>query len=94
MIELYRPVDCLTCIDIEVALKEMVVAHKIMIVSEDDTPDCLPANTPLPALKDNGEIITGQPAITAHLKELEEFVAEWRRFQSDACYIDDDGETC
>ena len=32
MIELYRSIDCSTCADIEAALKEMVVAHKVIVV--------------------------------------------------------------
>lgn len=94
MIELYRPHECSACADIEMALKEMVVAHKIVIVAANQKPEGLPLGTPLPALKDNGQIITGQAAITAHLQALEEFVAAWQRFQSDACYIGENGKAC
>jgi len=94
MIELYRSIDCSTCAEIEAALKEMVVAHKVITVEAEEEYEALPTDTPLPALKDNGKIITGQRAIAAYLKELEQFVADWRRFQSDACYIDDEGEVC
>jgi hypothetical protein len=94
MIELYRPDDCLTCADIELALKEMVIAHKVITVAANQQPEGLPPKTPLPALKDNGQIIAGQAAISARLRELEEFVTAWQRFQSDACYIDDQGKAC
>jgi hypothetical protein len=47
----------------------------------------------LPAIRDNGQMINGPAAISAYLKDLEKFVADWRRFQSDSCYIDD-GEVC
>lgn len=94
MIELYRAIDCSTCTEIEEALKEMVVAHKVITVEAGQEYESLPVETPLPALKDNGRIITGQAAIAAYLKELERFVADWRRFQGDACYIDDEGEVC
>ena len=89
MIKFYRPVDCAACAEIEAALQEMVIAHQVIVVEPDEQ-----LNFPVPALKDNGQIFSGQQAIAAHLRELEKTVADWRRFQSDACYIDDDGEVC
>ena len=95
MIEFYRPADdCSNCTDIEAALEEMVIAHKIITVNHVQKAEALPPGTPLPALKDNDKFITGHNAITAHIKELEKFVETWRKFQSDACYIDDNGEAC
>ena len=94
MIELYRSIDCLACTEIEAALKEMVVAHKVIAVEAGQKNEALPVDTPLPALKDKNRIISGQTAITAYLKELEKFVSDWRRFQGDACYVDDEGEIC
>jgi hypothetical protein len=94
MIELYRPVECAICAEIEAALKEMVVAHKVIVVEKNQNSEILPPETPLPALKENGQIISGQGAIVAHLQELEKFVANWRRFQADSCYLDDDGRMC
>ncbi len=94
MIELYRPTNCPTCAGIVSALKELVVAHKIIVVEPGQQPDTLAADTPLPAIRDEGQIISGQEAITTYLWELEKIVADWRRFQSDACYIDDNGDTC
>jgi hypothetical protein len=88
MIELFRPVDCPDCADIEAILQELVVAHKVIVV-EPGYPD-----TPLPALRENGRTISGRAAITAYLKDLEEFVADWQRFQSDVCYIDANGQVC
>jgi hypothetical protein len=94
MIEFYRPADCENCEIIEEALTEMVIAHKVIVVEPGQPPKGLPAGTPLPALVDNGQIFTGSAELAAHLKELEKVVADWPRFQSDACYIDDDGEVC
>lgn len=89
MIELYRPPECPTCAEIEAALKEMVIAHKVIVI-EPGRPAAQPAPAvPLPALKENERVISGQAAITAYLKELEAFVAGWQRFQSDACYCDE-----
>lgn len=94
MIELYRPVDCKQCADIEAALKEMVLAHRVIIVEGEQPPEALPISTPLPAIKDEGQIITGQTAIQAHLKELERIAFEWRKYQADACYIHENDFYC
>lgn len=94
MIEFYRPADCAPCEEIEAALKEMVLAHKVIVVEPGQHPKALDPDTSLPALKDNGRVISGQAAIRTHLEELEKVVADWRRFQGDACYIDDEGEVC
>lgn len=92
MIEFYRPVDCDMCTDVEEALKAMVIAHKVVTVSAHEMPASLPPGTPLPAIKDSREIITGQADINEHIKKLEKFVERWRKYQSDACYICEDDE--
>ena len=94
MIELYRPIHCPDCIKIEETLQELVVAHKIIMLESGQTTAALTPNTPLPAIKDEGQIITGQAAIEAYLVRLEKIVADWRRFQSDACYIDENRGVC
>ncbi len=94
MIKLYRPSDCPSCADIETALQELVVAHKVIVVEAGQPLPELRSDVALPALKDNGRTISGASAIAAYLKELEKFVAAWQRFQSDSCYLDDEGQTC
>ncbi|MBE7549610.1 MAG: hypothetical protein HS126_00845 [Anaerolineales bacterium] len=94
MIKLYRPSDCPACTDIEATLQELVVAHQIIMIEEDKLRNDLGQEIALPAINDNGQIISGPAAISAYLKELENFVADWRRFQSDSCYIDDNGQAC
>lgn len=89
MIKLYRPSDCPACADIEAVLQELVVAHQVITVEEDKLRNDLSSEVVLPAIKDNGQIISGSAAISAYLKELEKFVADWRRFQSDSCYTDE-----
>lgn len=94
MIKLYRPRDCPACADIEATLQELVVAHRVITVEEDKLQNDLDPEVALPAINDNGQIISGLAAISAYLKELEKFVADWQRFQSDSCYIDDNGQPC
>ncbi len=93
MIELYRKNDSPRSENIEAKLKELVVAYKVVIVEGSDADPVLAAlgeRVTLPALKDDGKVISGLPAIRAHLEQLEEFVVLWRKFQSDACYCDED----
>ena len=94
MIKLFRTVDCSLGADFQDALQDMVIAHEVIVVDRDQVLAVLPPETPLPALSDNGRLITGRAEIEEHLKQLEQFVADWRRFQSDACYINEDGEIC
>jgi glutathione S-transferase len=94
MIKLYRPSQCPGCADIEAALQEMVVAHQVVVVKAGQTPNELNPAVPLPAIQDNGQIISGPGAISRYLQELQKFVADWQRFQSDSCYLDDEGQSC
>jgi len=94
LIEFYRPAHCPDCHKIEEALKELVVAHKIITLEPGQSASTLTPHTPLPAIKDEGRVITGRAAIDAYLVDLEKIVAHWRRFQGDACYIDDNGDVC
>lgn len=94
MIEFYRPVECQTCGEFEDALKEMVIAHRVVTVKAKQLPDSLPAETHLPAIKDDEKIIMGEAEIKVYLEELKKVVADWRKFQGDACYIDEDGQVC
>ena len=94
MIKLYRPADCPACADIEAALKELVVAHQVIVVEAGQAVADLSPEVTLPAIRENGRTVSGPGAISTYLKELEKFAADWRRFQSDSCYLDDDGQTC
>lgn len=90
MIELYRPIDCPACAEIEAALEELVLARKIITVEPNQQPNGLPVGTALPAIKDEGQIISDPAAIKEYLKELERIAHEWRKYQSDSCYIHED----
>jgi hypothetical protein len=92
MITLYRPPDDPWADEIEEALDEMVIAYETTsIPDEADRPADVPA---LPALRDDGEVITGADDLREHLDHLRELMADWDRFQSDACYVEDDGTIC
>jgi hypothetical protein len=92
MITLYRRPDGEEADEIQAALDEMVVAYETeTIEGEAARPDDVPT---LPALRDDGDVITGAEALREHLDHLRELMAEWDRFQSDACYVDGEGTVC
>jgi len=74
-------------IDVENQLVALVVAHTVTVSD--------PASVPvgLPAMED-GRTWVPAAELPSHVRELTRLVGEWRRFQSDACYIEDDGSVC
>ena len=91
MVTLYRTPDCPGCLAIQSVLKELVLAHHVVVADPSDLPAALPQGTHLPVLVDEGVIYQGREAILAHLEELESFKELWDKFQSDACYCDEEG---
>lgn len=78
--------------EIQTALEELVVAHTVEIVPA--APDAAAGVTTLPAIVDGERTICGDEALHAYLDELAAWMRDWRKYQSDTCYIDEDGETC
>ena len=87
MIEVHvSPVERSTT-EIEAALVDLVVAHRV--VTSDG------ANVPvqLPAVFEGGRWY-GTDELGDYVTELRSTVALWRKYQSDACYVEDDGSIC
>jgi hypothetical protein len=78
-----------TSLDIEVEerLQDLVVAYSVEVT------DAAAAPVELPAVFDSGRWVAA-PELSTYIGELGHTVALWRKFQSDACYIDDDGSVC
>lgn len=92
MITLYRPPDDAWADETEETLDKMVIAYETKTVDgEEPLPDAIPE---LPALRDEGQLVTGEASLRAHLDDLGDLMADWDRFQSDACFIEDDGSIC
>jgi len=92
MITLYRRPDDTRADEVQNALDEMVIAYETESVTSETA---LPSDVPeTPALRDDGEVVTGETALQTHLEELRTLMNDWDRFQSDACYIEDDGTVC
>ncbi|GAB4235431.1 MAG: hypothetical protein Kow00109_08690 [Acidobacteriota bacterium] len=71
-------------------LEELVLAHEVVRV--DGNPR---GGEPAPPyLVDGRRLVVGSAAISRYLDVLEREADEWRKFQSDACYLEDDGSVC
>ncbi len=93
MIVLYRQEKSAEGTALELALRELVAAHRVELVRPEHP---LPApldGKRLPAIVDGERVVYGD-ALPGYLAELAHELAEWRKYQVDACYVDDDGETC
>ncbi len=92
MLTLYRKPNCPRCASIQEALEQLAIKHKVVEVSDAaELPGELTEGR-LPALVDEDGTFQGAGAIADHLQELDEFKKLWYKYQSDACYCDDDGE--
>jgi hypothetical protein len=94
MITFYRTEHNKLADRVDEALDDMVIAHKTVVVAnENELPDSAKEHT-LPVLLDNGDTVSGEEELKARLKELKRIMDLWDKFKSDACYIDDDGTIC
>lgn len=81
MITVRVPVESDEADSIRALLDELVVAYAVV---EGGT---------AVAIEDGDRRVTGE-AIPGYLAELGDFVAQWRKFQTDTCYLEDDGSIC
>ena len=91
MITLYRKSGCGFCDEIEDELKDLVIRFDVINVEEQKD---FPVEITLPAIKDDDRMVSGYEDIKQYMTGLKKFVELWRKYQVDACYIDDDEETC
>jgi glutaredoxin len=92
MITLYRVAQCDTCDEVQETLRELVVAHKVVDVAK-ERPAAL-VDKELPVIADGEQLVSGEAALSDYLAGLTREMEQWRKFQTDACYIDDKGRTC
>jgi len=91
MLRFYRTADCPACDAIEENLDALLISHDVIVV--DGAPPAragVPQDVHAPALIDEGRVYEGDAAILQRLDELEAFKEEWYKYQSDACYCDED----
>ena len=94
MIEVFREAESSQGDWVEAELKEMVLGYERVVTTPEAARQILGPSHSLPALKNGDRIASGQEGLMAYLKELESLAREWRAFQGDWCYVDDQGEVC
>jgi len=93
MIRFYCVHDDSASATIQDVLDELCIAHAtIELESAADIPRDLAEQGDPPILVDGRDVITDPRRITTHLEGLERFKKQWYKFQSDACYCDDEGQ--
>ena len=80
--------------EIRDTLRELVLAHRVIWLDEHAPSPPSKRSHPAGDFARRRRVIDGQADIAAFLLELEAFAATWSKFQSDTCYLDDDGTVC
>lgn len=97
MIELFTPKKHPRGKAIKQKFDDLVIAYRYHEIDENKQESAvgLPKDTELPAIKENGSIITGERNQKQYIEELERELKRNRSFTGDACYIDpDSGKLC
>jgi glutaredoxin len=96
MITLYRTPDCPQCDGIQSTLEDLCIRHEVVLGTRAElrgrTRGDGSRDAKLPCLVDDGETFAGGPAILEHLDGLADFATQWRKYQSDACYCDEEDD--
>jgi hypothetical protein len=93
MIKLYREENSLQADTIEAEFRELVLGYDRVMINADQAARLFGIQTPLPVITNNERVVSGGE-IPAYIKELKILMRDWQLFQSDACYVRDDGEVC
>jgi hypothetical protein len=94
MLEVFREEESAQGDWIEAELREMVLGYERVITTPEAARRALGPQHSLPAIKNGERIASGKAELMVYLKELESLAREWRAFQGDWCYVDDQGEVC
>ncbi len=94
MIELFRRAEDPEADRIEDALNDLVVAHRVVVCTPSEAQSHLGTGVTLPALREDARVASGPEAIARFLGDTSATLERWRQFQTDACYLDDDGNVC
>jgi len=93
VIKLYREKNSRQAEAIEAKFREMVLGYDRVVVDGDGAVQLFGEERDLPILTNNEKIVSGEQ-IRPYIQELGQLMRDWQLFQGDACYVDDNGETC
>jgi len=86
----YRTKDCPGCQAIEDTLNDLAIAYDCVAVEDGNELPGELVGQKLPILIDEGKTIRGSSNIIDHLADLANLKKQWYKYQSDACYCEDD----
>jgi hypothetical protein len=92
MMAFYRTRECKGCDFIQQLLDEMVLDYKVVTVAGRGDIEGLPPGIKPPIFVYGDDVIEGSGNIIRYLDRFEKFKALWEKYQSDACYCDEDEE--
>ncbi len=92
MIKLYRKENSKQADAIEAEFREIVLGYDRLVIAEKDARQMFGEGISLPVITNNEKIVSGEQ-IPAYVSELEQLMRDWQKFQVDACYIGEEGET-
>jgi hypothetical protein len=91
MIELVRKKDSAVCDSIEEKMREMRLSYRTRDPEDPEIKGKEIDGDDLPFVLDEGRVIKGEKEIYRYLEDIGEFKKKWDKFQSDACYCDEEG---
>jgi hypothetical protein len=73
-------------------LKDIAISYQVVYVDEKGTDSSLIFKyADPPQLIDDDRVVQGKHEILRYIDTLKDFIEEWQKFQSDACYCDEEG---
>lgn len=93
MIVLYREEKSLQADAIEAEFRELVLGYERVVIESARAREMFGEGHALPIIQNNERVVSGDSA-RVYLNELEKLTHDWRIFQDDSCYVDEDGEVC
>ena len=94
MIEVFREEESAQADWIETELREMVLGYERVLTTPEEARTRLGPQHSLPAIKNGDRVASGKEDLMLYLKELEGLAHQWRAFQGDWCYVEDQGDIC
>jgi hypothetical protein len=93
MIVLYREANSLQADAIEAEFRELVLGYERVVIEPSKARELFGGEHALPIIQNNQRVVSGEET-RGYLKELAKLAREWRMFEGDYCYVDEDGGNC
>jgi hypothetical protein len=92
MVKLYREKISPQADLIEAELQDMIFGYDSEMMEPDAAARRFGPLHSLPVITNNEKVVSGEE-IQAYVQELRVLMTDWQAYQSDCCYVNDQGET-